>query len=66
MDIFKKNMLCIYIKCIYIEIKLYEYKYTCSYFLNIYCMCVYLNIVHTHILCKQKPLFTINRLTALA
>ncbi len=64
MDIFKKNILCIYILSVFIYIKLYEYKYT--YFLNIYCMCVYLNIVHKHILCKQKPLITINRLTALA
>ncbi len=36
--------------------------YTCKYFRNIYCMCVYLYIhnkytKYTHILCKQKLLF---------
>ncbi len=40
MYIFKKNMLLLYIKYIYIRYNLYEYKYTCTYFQKICCMCV--------------------------
>ncbi len=53
--------ICLYIK--YINIKYKNINvYTCNYFQNIYCMCVYLYIhnkytQYTHILCKQKLLF---------
>ncbi len=59
--IFKKNMLRLYIKYIYIWYNLYDYKYkrvnACKYFLNMLCVCIY-NIhnkytQYTHI-CKQK------------
>ncbi len=40
MYIFKKNMLLLYIKYIYIRYNLYEYKYTCTYFQKICCMCL--------------------------
>ncbi len=63
MYIFKKNMLCLYIKYIYIKYK-YINVYACKYFWNICCMWEYVYI-HTynkytqctHILCKQKRLF---------
>ncbi len=52
MYIFKKNMLCLYNKYIYIWYKLYEYKYlhvnAGKYFQNICCMCVHLNIHNKH------------------
>ncbi len=45
MYIFKKNMLHLYIKYIYMLYNLYEYLSIClSVYLSTYCMCVYLYI----------------------
>ncbi len=61
MYIFQKNMPCLYIKYIYLEYKLYEYKYihvnTCTYFQNIYCFYMYIiNKRRTHIYYANKTL----------
>ncbi len=56
----------LYIKYIYLQYKLYEYKHrhvnACKYFLNIYCMCVYLYIhnkytQNTHIYFANKNFY---------
>ncbi len=57
MYIFKKNMLCLFMKCIYNI----NYINTCKYFQK-YTVCVRIYIdnkytQYTHILCKQKRLF---------
>ncbi len=75
MYLFKKNMLCLYYKYIYMLYKLYEYKYIHVNIFEIYtvCVCIYIDnkgTQHTHLLCKQKLLFwmrliTIHCLTAL-
>ncbi len=62
--IFKKNMLCLYIKYIYIWYNMYKYtSKSCKYFQNMLYGCVYIciyihiiNIQYTH-LCKQKLVF---------
>ncbi len=73
--IFKKNMLRLYIKYIYIWYNLYEYKYKHAYIFKIYavCGCLYIyirNIHSTHIYYVNKNFFwmrliTINLLTTL-
>ena len=66
MYIFQRNILFLYIKCIYLPYKLYEYKYrhvnACKYFQNIYRMCVYLYIhnkytQNTHIYYANKNFY---------
>ncbi len=69
MYIFKKNMLHLYIKYIYILYKLYKYIHVNIFKIYAVCVCIYIHTIHTHILCKQKLLFwmwliTINQLTA--
>ncbi len=67
--IYFRKKKCLYIKYIYLEYKLYEYKYrhvnTCKYFQNIYCMCVYLYIhnkytQNTHYANKTFIVYAIN------
>ncbi len=58
MYIFKKNMLCLYIKYIYTYVNIFK-KYTV-------CVCIYIYIInihsiYTHILCIKNILDAINR-----
>ncbi len=62
MHIFKKNMLCLYIKYIYVWYNLYEYKYIHLNTYKIYavCLCLYIHnkfTQYTHINYVNKNLF---------
>ncbi len=62
MNIFKKNMLRLYIKCLYMTNYMNINIYINIFKIYAICVCIYLYIInihntHTGILCKQKLLF---------